>query len=72
VPKAEQPIRPPWGRTPTGLSNWARIGNNGLKPPSSMGPTSLLAGVWSGVDADSALISRSPPKGGGLDVGFAY
>jgi hypothetical protein len=33
VPKAEQPLRPPWGRTPTGLSNRARLGNNGLKPP---------------------------------------
>ena len=37
-----------------------------------MGPTTLLAGAWSGVDADFALISGSPPKGGRLDVGFAY
>jgi hypothetical protein len=72
MPRAEQRTRPRGGRTPTGLANRARLGNNGLKPPSSMAPTSLLAGAWSGVDADFALISRSPPKGGRLDVGFAY
>ena len=37
-----------------------------------MGPTTLLAGGWSGVDADFALSSGSLPKGGHLDVGFAY